>query len=211
LEVDVDDINFYYRSTNSSVARSNLRTQNSNFRPNPAEEYVVRIRVRNTATPTSSTTFTLQSLILDDHTRTAVEVVGGRGTHNQSQGIPVISTGGVINAWLRNRRITYTDSTTALAVNASFTGTTRDLGTDTSLYPAYAIARAYADQAGTLYIEQSRDGTTWRAAVGDSVALAAEETRTLTVRLLARYWRVKYVNGATAQTAFELISCTSEV
>ncbi|MBT9177510.1 MAG: hypothetical protein DDT20_01844 [Firmicutes bacterium] len=66
--------------------------------------------------------------------------------------------------------------------------------------------RAFASHAGTLEVQQSRDGAAWRVAVGHSVAVAAGETRQLEVNVVADSWRVRYINGATAQTEFELIS-----
>ena len=53
-----------------------------------------------------------------------------------------------------NTAIGYTDSTTALGAAASFTGTGRSLASVPGMTAFNATA--YADQAGTLYIERSR-------------------------------------------------------
>ncbi|HID56453.1 TPA: hypothetical protein EYP37_07975 [Candidatus Poribacteria bacterium] len=96
-------------------------------------------------------------------------------------------------------RAFFTDSTTSLAAGASFTGSTRD-----AQYYTQFRAKAYADQAGTLYIQQSRDGSTWRTT--HSIAVGAGETQQIVADLVDRYCRVHYVNGATDQAAFELTS-----
>jgi len=60
----------------------------------------------------------------------------------------------------------------------------------------------FADQPGTLYIEQSRDNATWR--IFKQVSVSANTVVTDETPIYLRYVRVRYVNGATAQTAFEL-------
>ena len=98
--------------------------------------------------------------------------------------------------------VAYTDSSTNLGVSATFTGTYRDGGSS----PGYNkfIAHVFADQAGTLRIEKSTDGTTWRLAA--SVAVGVGETKELEVKTTTRYYRVVYVNGGVAQTTFLLTS-----
>lgn len=96
----------------------------------------------------------------------------------------------------------YADTTTNLAISAVYTGTSRDAGS-TVAYQMF-IARAFADQAGTLYVEDSTDNVLWRTVA--SVAITAGECKTIESKVLARYNRVKYINGAVAQTAFRLTS-----
>ncbi|MBT9168277.1 MAG: hypothetical protein DDT19_01622 [Syntrophomonadaceae bacterium] len=96
----------------------------------------------------------------------------------------------------------FTDSITVLAASAIFVGATRAA----RAHHNRIIARAFASHAGTLEIQQSRDGLVWRVAVGHSIAVAAGETRQLLADVVADNWRVRYINGATAQTEFELIS-----
>ncbi|MEM2971506.1 MAG: hypothetical protein QW270_03690 [Candidatus Bathyarchaeia archaeon] len=110
----------------------------------------------------------------------------------------------------------YTDSTTALGANASFTGTSRDTQiSSSSPYDHYAFINAHAvsDQAGTLMIQESPDGSTWvtvrnqaTQAVtnpdGSTVQVASIQQHAITLR----YVRVAYRNGGTAQTSFRLSS-----
>ncbi|MFC3173120.1 hypothetical protein ACFOD9_02525 [Novosphingobium bradum] len=105
----------------------------------------------------------------------------------------------------------FTDSTTALAGGASFTGTGR--ATTTSSQYAYFHAVAYADQSGTLFIDQSLDsGATYQPVASQAVTASAPAQ--LTARLTGAFaattlYRVRYVNGATAQATFRLSSAFS--
>lgn len=94
------------------------------------------------------------------------------------------------------------ETTTALGANATFTGTSRDEGA-TATFNEFAAA-AFADQAGTLIIDNSTDGTTWIEAV--RVTVPAGEGRSLSVPALTRYHRVRFINGAVAQTSFAVRS-----
>ena len=101
----------------------------------------------------------------------------------------------------------FTDSTTALAAGATFTGTGR--ANNAAQYEFFA-ATAFADQAGTLFIDQSLDtGATYQPVL--SQAVAAGGAANLVVRVCgaigsATLYRVRYVNGATLQTTFRLSS-----
>ena len=101
----------------------------------------------------------------------------------------------------------FTDSTTALAVGANFTGTGR--ANNAAQYEFFA-ATAFADQAGTLFIDQSLDtGATYQPVL--SQAVAAGGAANIAVRICgavgtATLYRVRYVNGGTAQTVFRLSS-----
>jgi hypothetical protein len=102
----------------------------------------------------------------------------------------------------------YTDTTTALGANASFTGVARDTQLDGSspyCYFGFIRAAALADQPGTLYIDESPDNSTWVLGV-KSVAVSANTVAIIEHKPIYRYVRVRYVNGATAQTSFRLWS-----
>jgi hypothetical protein len=101
----------------------------------------------------------------------------------------------------------FTDSSTVLAASATFTGTGR--ATSGSNYSKFNAA-AWADQAGTLFIDLSTDtGTTYRQIA--TLAVAANVGVTLTVPITgamgaATLLRVRYVNGATLQGGFQISS-----
>lgn len=101
-----------------------------------------------------------------------------------------------------DKTMTFIHSTTALTSGNSFVGNTMDLGSNHSINRHRALA--YADQAGTLYLEQSRDNVNWRtmqtATVNAGNAVEVEDL------IISRYVRTRYVNGATTNTVFELQS-----
>jgi len=88
-------------------------------------------------------------------------------------------------------------TTTPLAANGSWTSST-----DSSAYTRYIVGSAYADQPGTLYVEQSPDGTNWD--IVDSYSVSAGAGLKFSVEKVLPYARVRFVNGATAQTVFRL-------
>ncbi len=93
------------------------------------------------------------------------------------------------------------ETTTPLTANAVYTGSWLDLGS--SGY-SYILALVYSDQSGTLYIEQSHDGST--VIRQDSLSYTGGDTsgNLMKVQVMARYVRLRYVNGATDQTTFVL-------
>ena len=220
LELFPDEAYFHSRGVDSNAVRT-LSAVRSRLVPDPNELYYIQICARNLATaPASSTTLFVDAVTVQDIAELTAEITGGRGQMTGSQAIAVQAVGGTIGTVSTVSTVTtattltigniqsiqtqYTDSTTALAASATFTGTTRDI--TTTPRRNRVTARAFADQAGTLFIEQSRDGTTFRNPATHSVAVAVGETRQLTVDIVTRYWRVRYVNGATLQGAFELLS-----
>jgi hypothetical protein len=106
--------------------------------------------------------------------------------------------------------IWYDDTSTLLAANATFTGTARD-ATVTATATAFANAGTYAmevrvsaetDQAGTLWLETSRDNATWRRvkAVPTAAVTGGAQAAEIVHRPAWRYWRAGFTNGATLQT-----------
>jgi hypothetical protein len=102
-----------------------------------------------------------------------------------------------------DKMIQFIDSTTVLAGAATFTGVTLNLGANHSFIKFRA--RVYSDQGGTLFIDQSRDGVAWRT-VGAGASVAAGAAVELEQNVMCQYVRVRYVNGATLQTVFDLVS-----
>jgi hypothetical protein len=88
-------------------------------------------------------------------------------------------------------------TTTPLGANGTYTS-----GSLTVSGYGRIVGTVFADQAGTLYIEQSSDGTNWDAST--SVSVSASTPTSFSVEVVAPTARVRYVNGATAQTAFRL-------
>jgi len=89
------------------------------------------------------------------------------------------------------------ETTTPLAANAEYVGPALDRKYRTH---AYIHAMAFADVDGTIYIDQSHDGSNWD--YSESAALTGGAGAKLSSRIVARYVRIRYLNGTTAQTTF---------
>ena len=113
-----------------------------------------------------------------------------------------VGVSGIVNTTLG-----YTDSTTALAASGTFTGIGR---ASSATQYCYFNAVAFADVAGTLFIDQSLDtGATYQPVA--TAAVAAGGAQQLSVRLTGAFgtatlYRVRYVNGAAAQGTLRLSS-----
>lgn len=118
--------------------------------------------------------------------------------------------------------IGWTDSTTALGSGASFPGVARAV-LNNGPYNFFA-ATSYADQIGTLSVQQSLDGgATWQNAAAP-VATTANAPASIKVTMtgstagasstsaiVPAQYRVNYTNGGTGQTLFRLSSAMTEV
>jgi hypothetical protein len=96
-----------------------------------------------------------------------------------------------------------------LPASTSFTQDYRDRYQDAR--PVEAVAGfAFANQAGTLYLEESNDASSWTTIRTVAVA-ASTPADLLWTPITKRYYRFRYANGATAQTAFLLTQMIREV
>lgn len=134
-----------------------------------------------------------------------VDQVGLAGSPQMTLSGAIPAGGNLIGSVFNQDNIFWNESVTAQAISATVTGTSRDTGVAVGSAHRYAAfnAFAFADQAGTMRIELSTDNTTWRRATADQ-AVAAGGTLYLSVPVTARWHRVVYINGATAQTQFML-------
>lgn len=88
-------------------------------------------------------------------------------------------------------------TTAALAANGVYTS-----GAVDGINFRRITGKVFSDVAGSLYIQQSDDGTTWDNA--SVVTVAAGAAPFYDVVMYARYVRFYYVNGATLQGVFRL-------
>ncbi|MFN3573617.1 MAG: hypothetical protein ACK4TR_08830 [Phenylobacterium sp.] len=171
--------------------------------PDPNKLYKLRLRFRNLGTaPASNTNVDIYKVLVMDVQELTAEVIGGRGHSSAAMAIPTLVTGtptvtvaGISSASPQ----TYSDTSTNLGANATFTGSSRDSTTTPTRQRVAATFFSLQDSAPNgCRIEFSTDGTNWRPArVG---TLAGGVPVQLEAWLTARYWRVVMVNGATAQT-----------
>lgn len=113
------------------------------------------------------------------------------------------------------RSAVFSDTTTPLGASATFTGTSRDLsslGSLSSTVFSYAMfgATFYSDQAGTAFIDESTDNATWfmvasQAITAGTGALVGPNFG-LNVRIRARYYRVRFINGSVLEGALRITS-----
>jgi hypothetical protein len=92
----------------------------------------------------------------------------------------------------------HASTTTALSGGASWTSTSEEILDRFSRI----TGTVFADAAGTLYAEQSPDNTNWD--LSESLSVSSGVGAGFSYELKSRYVRVRYVNGATAQTTFRL-------
>ncbi|CAB4142742.1 hypothetical protein UFOVP435_17 [uncultured Caudovirales phage] len=180
----------------------------------PIRARFVRLRIATLITGGSIQAFTRLS---SEPWTAAAQLVAS----NSAANMQVTASGTVANGagtarigFVATAGIWFDDSTTVLAANAPFTGTSRDL-TVTATATAFANAATYAkefrvsaesDVAGTLWIEASRDNTVWRRM--KSVATAAIPGGGFAAEIIHqpswRFVRVGFTNGATVQARFTI-------
>lgn len=95
----------------------------------------------------------------------------------------------------------WTGSTDVLEADGEFIGPTRY-----SERHDHVIGSVYASHTGTLYIEQSPDGENWDISTENTVAADTGEGFSEDLRL--PFWRIRYVNDSTEQTAFRVSART---
>ena len=127
------------------------------------------------------------------------------------------STGADLSQYLRNLDITLSElrdsiiskldeigslvlldyTTTPLAANGQWVSRV-----DEDSRTGRIVGSVYADQDGTLYVEQSPDGTNWD--IVDSFLVIAREGMGFSVEKVCQYARVRFVNDSTNQNEFRL-------
>lgn len=121
------------------------------------------------------------------------------------------ATIGVVGTHQKLLAAMYADTTANLAASAVFTGTSRDTQVGTSApylaFGSFKVAVA-TDKAGSLYIEESTDGTTWAGMAkidGASTEDSTGATKVVASTLYnpsARYVRLAWKNTSGDTTTF---------
>jgi len=96
------------------------------------------------------------------------------------------------------------DTTTTLAASAVYTGSTINTSTERRITGIVA-----ADKNGTFTIEASVNGTNWYTVYTQEIT--NETPHGFDVPCYTEYTRVKYTNGAEAQTSFILVAYTMPI
>jgi len=90
---------------------------------------------------------------------------------------------------------------TPLAANAEFTSDWEDLATKKF---SYYIVTVYSDVDGTVCVQQSPNGTDVDREECISYTGGSKSGNVIKAQIVSRYVRVKYTNGAAAQSVFRL-------
>lgn len=100
-------------------------------------------------------------------------------------------------------QLRYGDTATPLGAGATFTGTQHGAPALANFY----VVDAYADQAGTLFVERSNDLVTWYPVnTSAGTAVAAGTSVSIKTPVTAGSYRVRFTNGATPQGSFAITS-----
>lgn len=204
FEIDcaIDESNFRTRAVDSATAATERSTRTRNI-PRPTDDLYLQFRIVNGGTaPATNTNFVVDTVLVQDVNELAVEIVGGRGAVGGQSAFPVTISGTpTITGTVSLANTFNTDSTTNLAAAATVTGASRD----TNGRQGFASA-IFADQPGTLFIDVSRDGTTWRTFDSATSVASTVLERKYTVGAY-RYWRARWTNtGAATTTVLELLT-----
>lgn len=214
IELFADEVYFHGRIADSVTQRTTtvVRTR---LIPDPNEVYFVQIRAANLASaPASSTTLTVDAITVQDIAELSAEITAGRGQTAASQALAAWIAGGTLTVLstghVQSINVAFADTSAALGANAVFNGTSRDFGATQRVNRF--LAAATADREGTLFIEQSNDGTNWvmthrlfTANVPDAGGIT-RHVAFADAEVCNRFARVRYLNGALAQGVFRLIS-----
>jgi hypothetical protein len=172
---------------------------------NPTKLYKLYVIVDNGAVaPASTTDWRLHFVNLLDNARFDISP-RNPGLTDVSKAMGVLVGNAVAIGTLPSIAATpilYADTIANLAGGATFNGTSRDGGAG-AVYQDF-FAMAFANVAGTLFVDNSTDNTAWVEAA--RLAVPAGESVILKVPAFTRYQRVRYVNGATAQASFAIRS-----
>ena len=144
-------------------------------------------RVRMSAYTSGSATITLEFSAASQSNNISTQTVSGSVTANPNL-------------------VEQAESTTNLAASATYTGASRDMGTTvaarrTLLRPM--VMHNAGVNPGTLVLQESTNGSTWLET--RRVPIPSDGSyRTFEWPLHLRYYRLLFINGATAQTGFFL-------
>lgn len=192
FEVSNDGVNWVAKNlVNAGSGLGSSTTTNNVFSGDIGARY---FRVRMSAFTSGSATVTLAFSVMSQFNPIGTQTVQG-----------------TVNANLYGVA-EQAETTTNLAASATYTGATRDLGSTatgrTTLIRPVVLHTA-GSNPGSLVLQESTDGTTWRETRRVPVPSDASY-RTFEFPIHLRYYRFLFINGATAQTAFFLQAIRSQ-
>lgn len=203
VEIGSNEINYFTRIIDTFAARTNGAVKSRQI-PDPNLDYYIQIRSKNLAiAPVSNTIFSFDSVFVQETEELIAEITGGRGGANLNQQIPVGVTNSVS---VVDTQATFTEIAMPLTANAVQTSNGRD-GLNKNIVRGWV----FTNVAGTLILEQSTDNTVWRSVKSLDILGDASFVKDFEFKLYTRYFRFRYVNGATGQTAMQLVSTSFSI
>ena len=131
-----------------------------------------------------------------DEIATDVDTIAGSINSSSQQEVSIAASDIMVPADIQAvLKTSLGSTTTALDASGTWTGSTFDASTYTKV-----IGYAFSDVDGTAYVEHSMDGTNWD--VSESFTVTGGSATTISATAVAKYVRIRYVNGAAAQTEF---------
>lgn len=203
IDLGIEEIKFSTRNVDAGGSRLGTVSRNRRI-PDPALEYYLQIRVVNgAAAPLSNTNFFLDSISYQATEILPAEIVGSKGSISGNDAVTVIppvgqsfQVGGTIASVISSDGANYLlETSTNLTANATFSQA-RDANGRKFLHVVVET-----DQPGTLFIEQAFDQATYYVFPGNPCTAGFN---VISVELKMRYYRIRYVNGATATTIFKI-------
>jgi len=211
-KLDVTPLRFryiYFTNTAQSGKKAILYIgREASFSAVPVRAGIVGLSDVNDVRINPATEDTLKALI-DDTIKGVLRSIGDAGDSPANvTGYTVLKLLDIISDHMQYLRRHNADvvvysllTSTPLGANAEYTSVWIDLFYN---FWTYFMATVYSDVDGTLYIEQSPDSTNVDREDSLSYTGGSKSGNLLKVQIMMRYVRVRYVNGATAQTVFRL-------
>ena len=222
LQVRAEDVHALTAVIDTSAAKVNA-TRISSQVPNDTRVYKLLMRFKNVSAPGSSTTVTISRVMVQNHQAVNVAIGEASGSNIGSQGLPVTlvnsiptgSTMALVAGSALIGRVTnnsgFAESSSTLTSGQTFTGTGH--ATTSLEFASKFGATAYADVAGTLYIDISTDtgGSYQEVASAPLTAGTVGFRGDLSIPVrgamgAATLYRVRFINGGTGQATFRCAS-----
>jgi hypothetical protein len=165
--------------------------------------------LRNGTAIGSATAVAYTLVTADEGQNIVFEVTGSNGVGNPvaATSLAVVPTASGA-PWTPPAGASIPESSILIGPSATYVGASIDTGVAAS---RNIDLQSTADVAGTLSLETSTDQSSWSTA-GATVATSAvsgKQVAGLRRTITTRYYRVKYVNGATGQLVFALVRWVS--
>ncbi|GAA6622906.1 hypothetical protein [Scytonema sp. NUACC26] len=197
IETSLEEINYFVKSIDTSNARGSSATKNRRI-PDPSLDYHIQIRVKNGSTaPTSTTSLTIDSILVQDIEEMSAEITGGRGGGGSNLALPVTGTVNIGNTGVVsviNSASFNTENVMQISANTTISGTVRDSATRSRMTLIYST-----DNPVTIrFIETSGDST---LVPYPDLIIPANSSGRAEFKISTRYSRVDIITGSQPATA----------